>query len=30
MSRREDGTWQIIGAFVIVCSIKTALLQGIY
>jgi hypothetical protein len=26
MSRREDETWKVIGAFVIVCALLTALL----
>jgi hypothetical protein len=29
MSRREDETWKIIGAFVIVCGILTALIMAL-
>jgi hypothetical protein len=29
MSKREDETWKIIGTFVIVCALMTALLMAL-
>jgi hypothetical protein len=29
MSRREDESWKIIGAFVIVCALLTALIMAL-